>query len=52
MHVCAGLDDENKELQQKLASLKLESRQKESANQTLAQEVSHLQQEQESARGT
>lgn len=36
----AGLDDENKELQQKLAALKVESRQKEAVNQALARELS------------
>lgn len=46
----SGLDDENKELQQKLAALKVESRQKEAVNQTLAQELSdcrHSQQTQQ-----
>ena len=43
----AGLDDENKELQQKLAALKVESRQKEAVNQALAQEVAECRHKQQ-----
>ena len=43
----AGLDDENQELQHKLAALKVESRQKDAVTQSLSQEVSDLRQKQE-----
>lgn len=49
MYTHAGLDDENKELQQKLAALKVESRQKEAVNQLLAQEVAECRHKQQNA---
>ena len=47
MYIHAGLDDENKELQQKLAVLKVESRQKEAVNQALSQEVAECRHKQQ-----
>ena len=49
MYTHAGLDDENKELQQKLAALKVESRQKEAVNQALAPEVAECRHKQQNA---
>ena len=49
MYNHAVLDDENKELQQKLATLKVESRQKEAVNQALAQEVAECRQKQQNS---
>lgn len=47
MYTRTGLDDENKELQQKLAVLKVESSQKEAVNQALAQEVAECRHKQQ-----
>lgn len=47
LYIHAGLDEENKELQQKLAALKVESRQKEAVNQALAQEVAECRHKQQ-----
>lgn len=45
----AGLDDENRDLRQKLSSLMQESRNKDSVNQGLTQEVSELKLKKENA---